>query len=243
MKNEDTFKKYLFFMLCSAIIVGTATYYFNITDKKKNTSTIIIDNTTETIPQETTTSESKPNSIKTTVPKRDNIIPPPQSTTAEIMLDINSASAAELMQLSGIGEKTAGEIIRYREEHGRFNNKEEIMNVKGIGPKIFDDIKDKIYVIDPVYEIITATADREENTEQTEHIPTLDELAPIDINTADAEILMLLPHVDEETAERIIDFRDKNGGFSNEYELLMIDGLTRNEVSDILQYIEIKKTT
>ena len=51
--------------------------------------------------------------------------------------------------------------------------------------------------------------------------------------------LMLLPHVDEEIADRIIDFRERAGGFRNEYELLLIDGLSRSDAAEIMEYITI----
>ena len=57
---------------------------------------------------------------------------------------------------------------------------------------------------------------------------------------ATAEELMLLPHVDEEIAQRIIEFREKGGGFSNEYELLLIEGLSRSEASEIIKYTKVK---
>lgn len=61
-------------------------------------------------------------------------------------IDINRAGASELETLPGIGQVLAQRIIEYRDKHGRFNTPEEIMSVSGIGPKIFEDIKDKIRV-------------------------------------------------------------------------------------------------
>ena len=50
-------------------------------------------------------------------------------------ININQASAGELIQLKGIGPKLAERIVQYREEHGPFRVPEDIMKVKGIGPK------------------------------------------------------------------------------------------------------------
>lgn len=61
-------------------------------------------------------------------------------------IDINTASATELMTLSGIGEAKAANIIAYREENGMFAATEEIMNVSGIGEGVYAQIKDKITV-------------------------------------------------------------------------------------------------
>ena len=48
------------------------------------------------------------------------------------------------MTLTGIGEKKAEDIIKYREENGEFTSIEDIKNVKGIGDSLFEKIKDYI---------------------------------------------------------------------------------------------------
>ena len=73
----------------------------------------------------------------------------PVGQTQEVSLypiDLNSASSEQLQILPGIGEKTAAAIIRYREKHGAFRTKEELMKVKGIGTKTYDALKDLICV-------------------------------------------------------------------------------------------------
>lgn len=61
-------------------------------------------------------------------------------------VSINTASIEQLQTLSGIGESKANAIIKYREEHGNFTKIEDIMNVTGIGEKVFEQIKDSITV-------------------------------------------------------------------------------------------------
>lgn len=65
---------------------------------------------------------------------------------SEGRLDINLATADELMTLSGIGQTRADAIITYREEHGHFSNKEEIMQVTGIKEGLYSQIEDYITV-------------------------------------------------------------------------------------------------
>lgn len=60
------------------------------------------------------------------------------------IVNINSASAAELMTLPGIGEVFAERIVMYRAENGPFNRLEDIMRVSGISKGKFDAIKDYI---------------------------------------------------------------------------------------------------
>ena len=61
-------------------------------------------------------------------------------------MDINTATAAELDSLPGIGPTAAESIVEYRTENGPFRTIQEIMNVPGIGPATYDAIKDLIMV-------------------------------------------------------------------------------------------------
>ncbi|MFR8001456.1 MAG: ComEA family DNA-binding protein [Hydrogeniiclostridium sp.] len=63
---------------------------------------------------------------------------------ASPVLSINRASAEELDTLPGIGPSLAQAILEYREEHGGFSTLEELMEVPGIGEKIFAELKDQI---------------------------------------------------------------------------------------------------
>lgn len=59
------------------------------------------------------------------------------------LININTATADELMTLSGIGEVMAQRIIEYRTSNP-FKSKEDIMSVDGIGSKTYEKIKDSI---------------------------------------------------------------------------------------------------
>ncbi len=59
-------------------------------------------------------------------------------------ININTASVEELVGVKGIGPKYAERIVEYREKNGPFNKVEDIMMVKGIGAKTFESIKDLI---------------------------------------------------------------------------------------------------
>lgn len=60
-------------------------------------------------------------------------------------ININTASKLELKKLKGIGEKTAQKIIIYRKKTP-FKTIDDLKNVKGIGPKKFETIKNQITV-------------------------------------------------------------------------------------------------
>ena len=59
-------------------------------------------------------------------------------------INLNTADAAALMTLPGIGEAKAASILSYREEHGGFSSAEEIKNITGIKEGVYSKIKDRI---------------------------------------------------------------------------------------------------
>ncbi|NLL15594.1 MAG: helix-hairpin-helix domain-containing protein [Clostridiales bacterium] len=68
----------------------------------------------------------------------------PAKATPSSPVNINAAGLKELCRLQGIGEVKAQAIIDYRNTYGPFESKEDLMKVKGIGEKTFDNIKDCI---------------------------------------------------------------------------------------------------
>lgn len=70
--------------------------------------------------------------------------PAPSDSTG--LININTASAAELVRLDGIGEAKARAIVEYREEHGYFMSVDELVKVSGIGEKTLEKNRDKITV-------------------------------------------------------------------------------------------------
>lgn len=55
-------------------------------------------------------------------------------------VNLNTATAEELMTLPGIGPAKAEAILQYRSEYGGFTEPSELLNVKGIGEQIFEKI-------------------------------------------------------------------------------------------------------
>lgn len=62
------------------------------------------------------------------------------------LVNLNTASMEELMTLAGIGESKAQAILNYREEKGKFETPEELMEIPGIKEGVFQKIENQITV-------------------------------------------------------------------------------------------------
>jgi competence protein ComEA len=65
-------------------------------------------------------------------------------------VDVNTASAAELQSIKGIGPVTAQKIIDFRNENGPFNSVQDVTRVKGVGPKTLQKMIDAGLICNPV---------------------------------------------------------------------------------------------
>jgi competence ComEA-like helix-hairpin-helix protein len=65
-----------------------------------------------------------------------------------IPIDINHATIEDLMLINGIGEKTALQIVQFREESGRYHKVEDLMKIRGIKEKRFRNLRRYFYVDD-----------------------------------------------------------------------------------------------
>lgn len=61
-----------------------------------------------------------------------------ETVVNRVGVDVNTASAALLQYVAGIGAKLAERIVAYRDEHGTFKNRTALKNVPGLGPKAFE---------------------------------------------------------------------------------------------------------
>jgi comEA protein len=59
-------------------------------------------------------------------------------------VSLNSATVEQLQSLPGIGPSIAKSIVEHRTKIGKFSRIEEVMNVKGVGEKKFQKIKDRL---------------------------------------------------------------------------------------------------
>ena len=67
-------------------------------------------------------------------------------STGKAGTNINTATLEELIQLPRVGQKVAERIIQHRKDHGVFKTVEDLKTVRGIGDKVFEQIRPMISV-------------------------------------------------------------------------------------------------
>ncbi len=242
---------------------NTDILYNSITAVQTVTKTV---NTTSSGKKKTKTSSTKETqvSVATIV-----ITDTTETESVNFPIDINSAGIDELKTLDGIGDAAASKIIEYRETYGSFKNREELLNVSGIGEKKLEKIYDFIFVENESYdepdnsdsEIFSEPeiydyndynnddirleesdfSDEQDSIPETEPTEiTTEEFILINLNTALKEDFMKLPYVDENIADDIIELRNTIQYFSHPYELLMVESLTQQQVAEIIKFVTVE---
>ncbi len=169
-------------------------------------------------------------------------------------LELNTATVEELTELPGIGDVIAARIVAYRDQIGGFINRDQLLEVEGIGEAKLADIYDLIYLTQEYWypeeeettvtdapvvvqtqppTAVVAAAEEKDIAEE----PT--EIEIMDLNEVELEDLMLLPDMTEELATAILDFREYIEYFSDPLELLYVDGMTSNYFLSIQDYIKV----
>ena len=149
----------------------------------------------------------------------------PTGTTTTTVFDgkvnLNTATEEELMQISGIGEVTAQNIIAYRGVIGQYTFIEQLLDVTGIGEKKLESWKPYLTVGDVATTVTTTSS------------------SVINLNTATKQELMRIDGIGEQTALKILAYRDKIGGFTDLEQLMEIDGIGEAKFTAWKQYFTV----
>ena len=82
-------------------------------------------------------------------PAADNATAAPATAIVKKTVNVNQASAEELARLPRVGPSLAGKIVAHREKNGPFKRAEDLMEVAGIGEKMFASLKPYVSVSGP----------------------------------------------------------------------------------------------
>lgn len=176
----------------------------------------------------------------------------PTAETVTFPLELNAASAAELEQLPHIGAVLAERIMAYRDQIGGFSNREQLLEVEGIGEATLHEIYDLLYLEnetfpepepEPAGAPAPAAAPQPAETAPPATEPPAAAAPavtfPLDLNQATAAELEQIPMMQPELAEKIVAFRQQIQAFSSVYELLYVDGMTEAYFVQLRDYVQI----
>lgn len=174
----------------------------------------------------------------------------PTAETVTFPLELNAASAAELEQLPHIGAVLAERITAYRDQIGGFSNREQLLEVEGIGEATLYEIYDLLYLENETFpepEPAESPAPAAEPQPAETAPPATEPPAavapavtfPLDLNQATAAELEQIPEMQPELAEKIVAFRQQIQAFSSVYELLYVDGMTEAYFVQLRDYVQI----
>lgn len=176
----------------------------------------------------------------------------PAAETVTFPLELNAASAAELEQLPHIGAVLAERITAYRDQIGGFSNREQLLEVEGIGEATLYEIYDLLYLEnetfpepepEPAGSPAPAAAPQPAETASPATEPPAAAAPavtfPLDLNQATAAELEQIPMMQPELAEKIVAFRQQIQAFSSVYELLYVDGMTEAYFVQLRDYVQI----
>ena len=143
----------------------------------------------------------------------------------------------------GLTDRQIRNIINYRDKGGKFYSKSDLAKLYTITEEDFAQLEPFI-VLPEVARRSTSNADSEKKpTQQEEAKPEEKKAIPIvDLNTVDSLTLVELPQIGPYTALRIIEFREKLGGFVDKEQLRDVKGMDEARFSAIEPYIHLGET-
>ncbi|MBR5027803.1 MAG: helix-hairpin-helix domain-containing protein [Bacteroidales bacterium] len=130
-------------------------------------------------------------------------------------IELNTADTSDLKELRGIGSGYAKRIVKYRERLGGFCKPEQLLEVYGFTPELYEKVAPNI------------TIDG-------------DELRKINLNTATIDQLKRHPYLDYYQAKAIVNYREKYGKFSTVNDLLKANLIYPETFEKIKPYLVVQ---
>lgn len=127
--------------------------------------------------------------------------------------DLNLASANDLKQIRGIGEKLSARITKFRDRLGGFLINEQLYDVYGLEPEVVQRTLREFQVLQPP------------------------DVEKININTASMDELASLIYLRYNVAENIVIYREENGAFTSLSDLFNVSGFPVNKIDRIGLYL------
>ncbi len=158
-------------------------------------------------------------------PAHDQPAAAPQAS-ARGQVDINSASAAELMALPGIGASKAALIVVSRDQLGPYSSCSDLQRVNGIGAKTVENLA-------AMCTTGSGSAPRSPSSRPSASSTPAPAGDRVDVNSASAAQLDTLPGIGASKAALIVADREQNGPYSSCSDLQRVNGIGATTVANL----------
>lgn len=149
-----------------------------------------------------------------------------QTAKPSLAIDLNAANREELQLLPGIGPVKAEAILAHRTEMGGFRTVQQLLEVKGIGPKTLEGLRPLVRIGSEPFAPKAIEVSRRSPSNDLAHLSVNieDREIPVDVNRASSQELQTLKGIGPVLAERIIQSRLK-APFRSVDELRRVRGI------------------
>lgn len=154
------------------------------------------------------------------------------ATTELFRFDPNSLSV-EGWQRLGLSEKTSKTIDKYRSKGGKFYKPEDIKKIWGMPEGFYERVKDYIVIS------FAQNSPPQNDFEKTTYTKPEKKLVIVNINEADTSAFIALPGIGSKLAARIVNFRDKLGGFYSAGQIGETYGLPDSTFQKIKDFLHL----
>jgi competence protein ComEA len=131
------------------------------------------------------------------------------------VIELNSADTFDLQRLRGIGPSFAKRIVKYRERLGGYREKSQLLEVFGMDPEKYNEIKDHLTV-------------------------NSDSIRKINLNAVTFKELLSHPYFPFEVTKSIMLYKKEHKKFQNPEELLLIKNISDSIYRKIKPYVRIE---
>jgi len=148
--------------------------------------------------------------------------------------DPNNCSL-DLLVSNGIPQFLAERIISYRSKGGQFRKKEDLQKIYGFDDQLYTNIY-------PYIQIVETNIAKSNKPFYPKSKKKKFTIQPFDINSADTATLRQIYGIGDKLSLRIVNFRDKLGGFMYRSQLSQVYGLDSVVVDSLMEYGSISGT-
>lgn len=161
----------------------------------------------------------------------------PRNTIGVLFYFDPNTLPADGWKILGLREKTIGTILKFRSKGGRFKKPEDLQKIYGLFPDEYERLAPFISIVNEQKMPVEADTDAPEIKLVKTYTPRY---SVIDINLADTSAFISLPGIGNKLAARILNFREKLGGFHSIDQVGETYGLPDSTFQKIRKYLKLE---